>query len=137
MPNVRDTLDKMQGAILFSKMDMASAYWAVPIREEDKQKTAFMTPRRLLEMNVMAFGLCNSQATYQRMMDTILEEIEEVDSFVDDVVQYSKNFADMLKTLRRVFQRFRDTDMQMRMDKCCFGYRSVEFCGYVVTHKGI
>ena len=65
----------MQGAILFSKMDMASAYWAVSIREEDKPKTAFMTPRRLLEMNVMAFGLCNSQATYQRMMDTILEEI--------------------------------------------------------------
>ena len=95
----------MQGAVLFSKMDMASAYWAVPIREEDKPKTAFMTPRRLLEMNVMAFGLCNSQATYQRMMDTILEEIEEVDSFVD-VVQYSKNFADMLKTLRRVFQRY-------------------------------
>ena len=61
------------------------------------------------------------------MMDTILEEIEEVDSFVDDVVQYSKNFADMLKTLR-VSQRFRDTDMQMRMDKWCFGYRSVEFC---------
>ena len=116
MPNVRDTLDKMQGAILFSKMDMASAYWEVPIREEDKPTTAFMTPRRLLEMNVMAIGLCNSQATYQRMMDTILEEIEEVDSFVDDVVQYSKNFADMLKTLRRVFQRFRDTDMQMRMD---------------------
>ena len=65
MPNVRDTLDKMQGTILFSKMGMASAYWAVPIREEDKPKIAFMTPRRLLEMNVMSSGLCNSQATYQ------------------------------------------------------------------------
>ena len=57
MPNIRDIVDKIQGAKFFLKMDMASAYWAVPIREEDREKTAFMTPRSLMEMCVTAYGL--------------------------------------------------------------------------------
>ena len=73
VPNVREIIDKIKGSKYFSKMDMASAYWAVPIREEDRQKTAFMTPRILMEMCVTAYGLCNSQATYQRIMDKTLD----------------------------------------------------------------
>ena len=89
MPNVRGIIDKMKGAQFFSKMDMASAYWAVPIREQDREKTAFYTPQRLLEMCLTAYGLCNSQQTYQRIMDEALLNLKKVDSFFDDVCQYS------------------------------------------------
>ena len=120
MPNVRDIVDRMKGSEYFSKMDMASAYWAIPIREEDKEKTAFFNPRSLFEMNVLAFGLCNSQATYQRTMDKTFEDVTEVDSFIDDVIQYAKGFDDMLSTLREVFTRFQENNLQMRVDKCRF-----------------
>ena len=60
MPNIREIVDKMQGAKYFCKMDMVSAYWAVPIKEEDREKTAFMTPRHVYEMCVTGYGLCNS-----------------------------------------------------------------------------
>ena len=50
MPNIREIVDKMKGSKYFCKMDMASAYWSVPIKEEDREKTAFMTPRGLYEM---------------------------------------------------------------------------------------
>ena len=69
----REIIDKMNGSKYFSKIDMASAYWAVPIQESDRHKTAFMTPRGLLEMCVTAYGLCNSQATYQRIIDNVTE----------------------------------------------------------------
>ena len=85
MPNIREIIDKMRGAKYFSKMDMASAYWAVPIREEDREKTAFLAPHKLYEMCVTAYGFCNSQATYQRMMDSTLDGVQGTDSFIDNV----------------------------------------------------
>ena len=54
MPDVRDVVCKMSGSLYFSKMDMANAYWVVPLKEEDREKIAFMTPRHLLEMCVTA-----------------------------------------------------------------------------------
>ena len=103
MSNVRDIVDKMSGSLYFSKMDMASTVWAVPIREEDREKTAFMTPRHLLEMCVTAYGLCNSQATYQRVMDKTLEGTEGAVSFIDDILQHPYDFETMLMILRSIF----------------------------------
>ena len=115
MPNVREIIDKMLGSKYFCTMDMASAYWAVPLKEEDRAKTAFMTPRRLYEMCVTAFGLCNSQATYQRIMDKTLEGVDNTAAFVDDVNTYSKTFDDMLDTLRKTLERLRVAKLQMRL----------------------
>ena len=136
MPNLRDVVDKMSGSLYFSKMDMTSVYWAVPIREEDREKTVFMTPRHLLEMCVTAYGLCNSQATYQRVMDKTLESIGGADSFVDDILQHSYNFETMLMILRSVFMRLQEANLQIRIYKCKFRYSSIEFCGYTVTGQG-
>ena len=59
----------MNGASYWSTLDAASAYWAVPLRESDKEKTAFSVKRGKYEFNVMTYGLCNAGATYQRLMD--------------------------------------------------------------------
>ena len=66
-------------------LDIASAYWIVPIREPDIEKTASHTPRGLLQMIVMPFGLCNSQSTFQRLMDLNLRGASNVESFVDGI----------------------------------------------------
>ena len=121
MPNVKDVVDKMSGSLYFNKMDMVSAYWAVPIREEDREKTAFMTLRHLLEMCVAAYGFCNSQATYQRVMDKTLQGIEGTDSFVDDIIQHLYDFETMLLILRSIFMRLREANLEMRIDKCKLG----------------
>ena len=66
LPNPQHILDKLYGACYFTSLDVASAYWCVPVHDTDIEKTAFYTPRGQYEMLVMPFGLCNSQATYQR-----------------------------------------------------------------------
>ena len=71
LPNPNSIFDKLQGSTIFSKLDVASAYWTIPIRAQDTEKTAFHTPRGLFEMLVIPFGLCNSQATFQRVMDQV------------------------------------------------------------------
>ena len=85
MPNPKDILDRMHNKRFFTFLDAASAYWCVELEEEDKCKTAFATPRGHYEMNRMAFGLCNSQATYQRLMDDSLRGVENADSYIDDI----------------------------------------------------
>ena len=100
----------MKGARFFSKIDMTSAYWAVPIRKQDREKTVCYTPRWLLEMCVNACGLCNSQPTYQRIMDEALVDLKQVDSFVDNVCQYSSTFHEMMERLREIFEWFQKSN---------------------------
>ena len=111
MPNPKDILDKMHGKTLFSFLDAASAYWCVELEEEDKHKTAFATPRGHYEMNRMAFGLCNSQATYQRLMDNTLRGIRNAESYVDDICVYSDNFQDHLTDLRQTLAALRGANI--------------------------
>ena len=80
LPNIQSVLDKLGGSRCFSFMDIASAYWCVPVRSQDVEKTAFHTPRGQYEMIVMPFGLCNYQATFQRLMDNALEGVERAES---------------------------------------------------------
>ena len=71
LPQVRDVLDKMHGSIYWSTLDAASAYWSIPLREEDKGKTAFNASRGKYEFNVTPYGLSNAGASYQRMIDNL------------------------------------------------------------------
>ena len=61
LPNPQHILDKLHGARYFTSLDVASAYWCVPVSEADIGKTAFYTPRGQYQMLVMPFGLCNSK----------------------------------------------------------------------------
>ena len=104
LPNPQHILDKLRVAKLFTKLDVASAYWCVPVHISDIEKTAFYTPRGQYEMLVMPFGLCNSQATYQRLMDQTLAGLERVESFVDDCLIYSESFEEHLQDIESVFK---------------------------------
>ena len=83
------------------------------------------------------YGLCNSQPTYQDIMDKTLDGVDNADSFVGDVCTYSKIFDDMLNTLREVFVRYRKANLQMRTDKCQFGYTETDYVGYHISGEGL
>ena len=71
----RDIMDRLSGEQMFSTLGCCCAYWAVALEEEDIPKTAFSTPREHFEMVLMAFGLGNSQSTYQRVIDKALRGV--------------------------------------------------------------
>ena len=137
MPDVREIIDKMNGSKCFGKVDMASAYWAVPIRESDRHKTAFMTPRGLLEMCVTAYGLCNSQATYQMIIYNVTEDVEQTESFVDDVASHTQSLEEMLVVLRQLFMKLREATLQLRADKFKFGYNDIDLVGLNLSGNGV
>ena len=107
IPQIQSILDKLYGYQFFSVIDITSAYWCVPVRESDIGKTAFNTPRGLYEMKVVPFGLVNSQATFQRLMNTTLRGVKHAESYVDDCIIYSNNFEEHMDNLREVFEHLK------------------------------
>ena len=137
LPNIQTILDKLRGSRYFSFIDIASAYWSVPLKKGDIEKTAFHTPRGQYEMVVMPFGLCNSQATFQRLMDNILDKIPRAESYVDDCCVFSGSFEEHVKDLRSTLARIREGKVKLRRDKCHFGYSGGEFLGHYVSSEGM
>ncbi len=76
MTRIDDALDVLNGAKYFSVVDARTGYWQIPLSEEDKVKTAFVTKDGHFEYNVMLFGLVNTPASFQRAMDLVLHGIK-------------------------------------------------------------
>ena len=139
LPHIHDVVDKMHGAVYWSSLDAASAYWAMPIREVDKEKTAFSVPRGKFEFNVMSYGLCNAGASYQRLMDLTLSGLppDRTLAYMDDIVVYTKTFDEHVTALDAVLTRLGESGIQLRADKCVLGVHDLEFLGFELSKKGI
>ena len=117
-------------------MDIASAYWCVPVRSQDVEKTAFHTPRGQYEMVIISFGLCNFQATFQRQMDNALEGVERAESYVDDCCVFSTALNQHLSDLQNTFDRIRRANVRLRRDRCHFGYEQGIFFEHRPSAEG-
>ena len=143
LPRIDDTLDSLAPARWFTTLDLTSGYWQIPIRAEDREKTAFVTnsqvhPRHL-EFNVLPFGLTNAPATFQCYMDHVLRGLigKSALVYMDDILIYSRTFEDHLRDIQLVFDRLRQANMVAKIGKCHFCCRSVHYLGHVVSAEGI
>ncbi|GFO40428.1 Pol polyprotein [Plakobranchus ocellatus] len=134
LPCIEDCVDELDRNLWFSKLDENSAYWQVRLDEESKPKTAFCTRRGLFEFVRMPFGLCNAPATFSRVINLVLSDLnwESVLAFLDDVCVLGRGYEDHIDNLRKVFKRF-----QMKPHKCSLFRREVEFLERLVSKNGI
>jgi len=136
LPNIDKLVDNSSGYKLLFFMDAYSGYNQIPMAEEDKQKTAFMTESGNYYFNVMPFGLQNAGATYQRMMNKVydkklLGDILEV--YMDDMIVKSQQEVDHVAHLNRVFEQTRKYNMRLNLEKCTFEVPAVKFLGFYLT----
>ncbi|BDA51628.1 probable transposon Ty3-G Gag-Pol polyprotein [Coccomyxa sp. Obi] len=138
MPRIDDLLDRLQGATVFSKMDLRSGYHQVRIRKGDEYKTGFRTRDGHYEFTVMPFGLCNAPATFQRLMNGVLPDMGDfVQVYLDDILVFSKTEKEHEEHLRRVLERLREHHLFAKLSKCEFYMREVDFLGHKVSAEGI
>ncbi|XP_060070207.1 uncharacterized protein LOC132550192 [Ylistrum balloti] len=132
MPSTEDMFSRLAGYHYFSKLDLTKGYWQVPMAESAKEKTAFITPVGLFQFRVMPFGLVNAPASFCRLMRKVLKGLQNTDSFVDDILIYTRTFEEHLIVLKELFERLRKAGLTARPSKCFMGFRSLDCLGHVV-----
>ena len=140
LPRIDDTIDTLVGAKYFTKLDLRSGYWQVEMEESDKAKTAFSVGNLgFYECNRMAFGLTNSPATFQRLMERCMGELnlKECLIFLDDILVFSQTFEEHLERLEAVFSRLKEHGLKLKPSKCEFFKTKVNYLGHVVSQTGV
>ncbi|KAL0541388.1 hypothetical protein IC582_021430 [Cucumis melo] len=139
LPRIDDLFDQLQGATVFSKIDLRSGYHQLRIKDEDVPKTAFRSRYGHYEFIVMSFGLMNAPAVFMDLMNRVFREFLDtfVIVFIDDILIYSKTEAEHEEHLRMVLQTLRDNKLYAKFSKCEFWLKQVSFLGHVVSKAGV
>lgn len=134
IPRMDDCLDSLGEAQYFSTLDCTAGYWQVPLRQEDREKTAFTCHDGLFEWIVMPFGLTNAPATFQRALDVILSGLkwQMCLVYLDDVIVFSKTAEDHVHHLDTILTRLRKAGVTLNLKKRSFFKREVEYLGHLV-----
>ena len=136
-PRVSDMLSQLAEGRVFSKLDANSGFWQVKIDPGDRLLTTFITPWGVYCFKRMPFGICSAPEFYQKAMEKILDGLEGVLCYMDDVLVYGGDEEEHWSRLEKVLRRISQSGVTLKREKCEFGCKSVKFLGHVVSHSGI
>ena len=127
LPRIDDFLDQLQGARVFSKIDLRLGYHQLKVKAEDIEKTAFRTRYGHYEFLVMPFGVTNAPAAFMDLMNRVFKPYlnEFVVVFIDDILIYSKRTIEHKNHLRLALQILRDKKLYAKLSKCEFWLFSI------------
>ncbi|TYK11029.1 retrotransposon protein, putative, Ty3-gypsy subclass [Cucumis melo var. makuwa] len=136
---IDDLFDQLNGATLFSKIDLRSGYHQLKVRESDIPTTAFKTRYGHYVFRVMSFSLTNAPAVFMDLMNRIFHQYLDrfVIMFIDDILVYSVDKEAHEEHLRIVLQTLRDKLLYTKFSKCEFWLDQVVFLGHVLSAKGV
>nr|AAX92958.1 retrotransposon protein, putative, Ty3-gypsy sub-class [Oryza sativa Japonica Group]ABA92829.1 retrotransposon protein, putative, Ty3-gypsy subclass [Oryza sativa Japonica Group] len=139
LPRTDDLFDQLEGAKVFSKIDLRSGYHQLKIRTGDIPKTAFSTCYGLYEFAVISFGLTNAPAYFMNLMNKVFMDYLDkfVVVFIDDILIYSKDEEEHAEHLRLVLEKLRKHKLYAKFSKCEFWLEEVAFLGHVISAGGV
>ena len=137
LPKIDEIYAKLRGSTIYSALDMTSGYHHMELSEEAKPKSAFVTTIDKYEFNRCPFGLAQAPAYFQRLVNKVLVGLPFTFGYLDDVLIYSPDWKTQLKHLRQVFQRMREADLRLKMEKCNFLKAHLQYMGHIISGKGI
>jgi len=139
IPVISDVLNSLGNLKYFSTVDCANGYWQIPVRVEDRLKTAFSTNYGHFEYKSMPFGLKGAPATFQRLMSTVLSRMQGLKCLVylDDIIVFGETLQVHNDKLRDVFARLRMHNLKLQPNKCEFLRKEITYLGHILTTKGL
>lgn len=139
LPLLSSAFELLQGAKVFTKLDLRNAYHLVWICEGDEWKTAFNTPTGHYEYLVLPFGLNNAPAVFQALVNDVLRDLINrfVFVYLDDILIFSSSLQAHTQHVRQVLQRLLENQLFVKVEKCEFHSKSVTFLGYVISADGV
>ena len=139
LPNIADNLSCLAGIRVFSALDGAGAFHAVPVRRAEREKTAFSSPFGQYQFVRMLFGLANAPATYSRLVARALHHLpsSEVLCYLDNTAVHSRDAWSHLCILRKVLAAFRAAGLQISPGKAQLFRDHIKYLGHEISAHGI
>ena len=132
IPNPEQIFSRLSKDHYFSKLDLTKGYWQVPMKPEAKDKTAFISPSGLYQFKTMPFGLINAPATFSRIMRKLIQDMQCVDNYIDDILVHTQSWETHMQTLSELLLRLKKAGLTAKPSKCSVGMDSIEYLGHVV-----
>ena len=133
-------MDSLNGAVIFTSLDLKSGYWQVELDKDSILYTAFTVgPLGFYECLRMPFGLTNAPTTFQHLMENCLGDLHLnwCIIYLDDIIVYSKTPEEHLERLKAVFQKISKALLKLKPNKCKFLKSEITYLGHIVSNKGI
>ncbi|XP_058448767.1 uncharacterized protein K02A2.6-like [Malaya genurostris] len=138
IPKVDTIFNKMKGATLFCHLDVTDAYTHLPIDEEFRHVlTLNTTTHGLIRPTRAVYGAANIPAIWQRRMETVLKDLDNVVSFYDDIIVFAENFQALIQALTTTLNRMKQNGLRLNRAKCVFATTSLECLGHKIDHNGL
>lgn len=136
LPTIKACTHILPSCKIFSTIDIERAFHHIPVRSEDIEKTATITPFGLYEWTKMPFGLRNAAQTFQRFMDGLLQDCPFAFAYLDDVLVASKSPQEHEEHLRRILDILKENKISIKHEKCQWRKQSVKFLGHTISQEG-
>ena len=117
IPRVDDCIDRVGKAKFLTKLDLLKGYWCVPLSDRGREISAFVTPSGLYEYNVMPFGMKNAPATFQRMIHSVIQGLENTEAYIDDLVTGSDTWQSHIQAVEKLFHRLSQANLTVNLAK--------------------
>ena len=137
MPKVEDIFSQLNGAKYFSTLDLRAGYHHIGLTTDLIPKTAFTSPFGKYEYITLPFGLAQAPAYFQELMTGVLKDLLFVMAYLDDIIIYSSTPEEHLEHIRTVFEKLCNAKLSMKLSKCHFFAKEIQYLGHILGSKGI
>ncbi|XP_068213182.1 uncharacterized protein [Palaemon carinicauda] len=132
LPRIQDIIDQVSNSTYLTQIDLLKGYYQIKLTETAKEISSFITPFGLFSYNVMPFGLANAPATFQRVMSLILQDLEKVFVYLDDIIIASDTWINHIQKIKEVFSRLKEHGLTINLAKSNFCKGQVSYLGHRV-----
>ena len=129
-------MSELHGAIYFSAPDIKAGYCQLPLDEESSYLTKFNTPLRIYRWLRLPFGIKSAPELYQRVMDSMLEDIEGATAIMDDIIIAGKTEEEHDIILKKVLENATEWNVKLNLEKCKLKQTSIKYVGHNISSEG-
>ena len=137
MPKIKDIFSKLNGSKYITTLDLRAGYHHIPLDKSFIPKTAFNSRFRKYEYIKVLFGLAQAPAYFQELMTGNLKDFNFAIAYLDNIIIFSKTLEEHLSHIRMVFKKLCSAKLSMKLSKCYFFSKEIQYLGHIFSTKGI
>lgn len=139
-PLIEDLMVKTRKCKFYSTFDINSAFWSIPLKIEDRHKTAFVTQEAHYQWTCLPFGLKTSPAIFQRILSSIIRKHKLSDftvNYIDDILIFSETFEKHIDHISQLLEAILKEGFKLKFTKCSFAQDSVKYLGHIIKNNTV